>query len=75
MVKVGICADNAVAESFFFTLKRELMHRVHFATGSQARSKSFEFIEVFYNRQRRHSTIGIVSPAEFQRFYAAALTS
>lgn len=53
MGDVGTACDNAVAESFFSTLKRELVHRVHFATRAQARSAIFEFIEVFYNRQRR----------------------
>lgn len=75
MGAVGTAYDNAVAESFFSTLKRELVHRVRFATRAQARSAIFEFIEVFYNRQRRHSTIGMVSPAEFEKDYARALTS
>lgn len=75
MGAVGTAYDNAVAESFFSTLKRELVHRQRFATRAQARSAIFEFIEVFYNRQRRHSTIGMVSPAEFERDYARALTS
>jgi putative transposase len=71
----GDAYDNAVAESFFSTLKRELVHRHRFATRDEARAAIFEFIEVFYNRQRRHSTIGMVSPAEFERNYARALTS
>jgi putative transposase len=75
MGAVGTAYDNAVAESFFSRLKCELTHRVRFVTRAQARSSIFEFIEVFYNRQRRHSTIGMVSPAEFQRDYARALTS
>jgi putative transposase len=75
MGAVGTAYDNAVAESFFSMLKRELVHRVRFETGAQARSAIFEFIEVFYNRQRRHSTIGMVSPAEFERHYAHGLTS
>lgn len=75
MGAVGTAYDNAVAESFFSTLKRELCHRVHFRTRAQARSAIFEFVEVFYNRRRRHSTIGMVSPVEFERDYARALTS
>jgi putative transposase len=75
MGAVGTAYDNAVAESFFSTLKRELVRRVRFTTRTQARSAIFEFVEVFYNRQRRHSTIGMVSPAEFERGYARALTS
>ena len=59
-----------MAERFFSTLKRELVHRFRFATRSQARSAIFEYIEVFYNRQLRHSRIGMVSPAEFERHYA-----
>jgi putative transposase len=74
MGAVGTAYDNAVAESFFSTLKRELVHRVRFATRAHARSAIFEFIEIFYNRQRRHSTIGMVSPMEFERNYARALT-
>ena len=75
MGAVGTAYDNAVVESFFSTLKRELVRRERFATRAEARSALFEFIEVFYNRQRRHSTIGMVSPAEFERDYARALTS
>ena len=75
MGAVGTAYDNAVVESFFSTLKRELVRRERFATRAEARSALFEFIEVFYNRQRRHSIIGMVSPAEFERDYARALTS
>jgi putative transposase len=75
MGAVGTAYDDAAAASFFSTLKRELVHRQRFATRAQARSAIFEFIEVFYNRQRRHSTIGMVSPAEFERNYARATTS
>lgn len=57
------------------SVRRDRVHRVHFATRAQARSAIFEFIEVFHNRQRRHSTIGMVSPAEFERDYARALSS
>jgi putative transposase len=66
--------DNAFAESFS-TLKRELVHRRRFRTRDEARAAIFEFIEVFYNRQRRHSTIGMLSPAEFERRSQTALTS
>lgn len=74
MGAVGTAYDSAAAESFFSTLKRELVNRRRFATRSEARSAIFEWIEV-YNRRRRHSTIGNVSPAEFERSYVAALTS
>ena len=62
----GTCWDNAVAESFFATLKTELVHRQHWGTRHQARTAIFEYIEVFYNRQRRHSTLGYQSPADFE---------
>jgi putative transposase len=75
MGAVGTAYDNAVVESFFATLKRELVGRSRFATRAEARAAIFEFIEVFYNRRRRHSTIGMVSPAEFERENARAVTS
>ena len=67
MGSVGDAYDNAVAESFFATLKRELVHRHRFPTRAAARTAVFEFIEVFYNRRRLHSTNGYRSPAEFER--------
>ena len=60
------CWDNAVAESWFATLKLELIHRQSWATRAQARRAVFEFIEVFYNRQRLHSSLGYLSPAEYE---------
>ena len=65
----GTCWDNAVAESFFATLKTELLHRQAWATRQQARTAIFEYIEAFYNRQRRHSTLGYLSPAAFEDRY------
>lgn len=70
MSRTGNCYDNAVAESFFATLKRELVGHEVFADRQQARRTLFEWIEVFYNRQRRHSTLGYVSPAQFELQYA-----
>ena len=67
MGSVGDAYDNAAAESFFATLKRELVHRHRFPTRAAARTAVFEFIEVFYNRRRLHSTNGYRSPAEFER--------
>ena len=67
MGSVGDALDNAAAESFFATLKRELVLRHRFPTRATARTAVFEFIEVFYNRRRLHSTIGYRSPAEFER--------
>ena len=60
------CCDNAVAESFFGTLKTELIYRKPWPTRESARDAIGEYIEVFYNRIRRHSTIGYVSPANFE---------
>ena len=69
----GTCSDNAVAESFFATLKTELLHRQSWPTRQQARTAIFEYIEAFYNRQRRHSTLGYLAPAEFEwRYYLQA---
>jgi putative transposase len=62
----GDCYDNAVMESFFGTLKRELVHRETYATREEARRSLFEYIEVFYNRQRLHSTLGYLSPVQYE---------
>ena len=66
MSRKGDCYDNAVMESFFSTLKRELVVFENFLTREEAKAKIFEYIEVFYNRQRRHSTLGYLSPVEFE---------
>lgn len=68
MSGVGQCGDNAPVESFFGSLKRELGAEV-FATRGQARAAIFEYLEVFYNRVRLHSSLGFVSPVEFERAY------
>jgi putative transposase len=62
----GDAYDNAVAESFFATLKKELIHRQTWPTRRALEAAVFEYIEVFYNRQRRHSTLGFLSPAQFE---------
>lgn len=59
-------------ESFFATFKTELVYQQRFTTREEARSAIFEYIEVFYNRQRRHASIGNLAPAEFERRYHAA---
>ena len=64
MGRTGVCWDNAMAESFFGTLKNELVHRTVFPTHEQARTAIAEYIEVFYNRQRLHSALGYKTPAE-----------
>ena len=66
MSRKGNCYDNAVAESFFSTLKNELVHERDYHTREEARAEIFEFIEVFYNRQRLHQTLGYVSPEQFE---------
>jgi putative transposase len=66
MSRVGNCYDNAVTESFFGTLKTEHVHHQHYATREQAKASVFEWIEVFYNRQRRHSSLGYLSPEAFE---------
>lgn len=62
----GDCYDNAVAESLFATLKKELIHRRTWPTRADLRTEVFDYIEVFYNRQRRHGSLGMLSPAQFE---------
>ena len=72
MSRKGNCWDNAPMESFFGTLKTESLHHYHFATREQARQVTFEYIEVFYNRIRRHAKISNQVPADFaNQFYAS----
>ena len=71
MSRTGNCWDNAVTESFFSTTKRELTHHESYATREEARRSLFEYIEVFYNRQRLHSTLGYRSPAEYEVRFAS----
>jgi putative transposase len=66
MSRKGNCWDNAVMERFFGTLKRECTSRARFATHEQARTALFEYIEVYYNRVRKHSTLGYLSPVQFE---------
>lgn len=75
MSRKGDCWDNAVVESFFGTLKSELVHRRRFATRLAARTAVFEYIEVFYNRQRRHSYLGYLSPAEYEQRFEQRLAA
>lgn len=67
MSRKGDCYDNAVVESFFHTLKTEQVHHRDYATRREAEADIFEYIEVFYNHRRRHSALGYLSPAEFER--------
>jgi len=73
MSRKGNCYDNAVVESFFSTLKNELVHERDYHTRDDARAEVFEFIEVFYNRQRLHQTLGYVSPVQFETHNPAPL--
>jgi putative transposase len=66
MSRPGNCYDNAVVESFFGTLKSELVHRQRYATRAEARRSIFEWIECWYNRRRRHSSLGYLSPESFE---------
>jgi putative transposase len=72
MGSVGDCYDNAVTESFFATLECELLDRTRFATRTQARTAVFDYLEGFYNRIRRHSTLGYLSPTEYERRHTLA---
>ena len=67
MSRKGNCWDNAVSESFFHTLKVELIHQTTFKTREQAKQEIFEYIEVFYNRLRMHSANDYLSPVEFEQ--------
>lgn len=66
MSRVGDCWDNAVVESFFATLTKELLHDGAYITRAHASQEVFDFIEIWYNRQRRHSTLGYRTPIEFE---------
>ena len=63
----GSAYDNAVAESFFSNLKNELVHHADFKNRENARTAIFSYIELFYNRQRIHQTLGYVSPVAFEK--------
>jgi len=73
MSRKANCWDNAVVESFFSTLKREWVQGKRYRTRSEARADVFYYIETWYNRKRRHSTLGYLSPTEFERKAAARL--
>jgi transposase InsO family protein len=72
MNRVGDCWDNAVVESFFASLETELVAGADWRTREEARQALFVYLEVWYNRQRRHSTLGYLSPAEFEQRHADA---
>ena len=67
MSRKGNCWDNAVMESFFGSLKEECVETTVYSSHEQARQSLFEYLEVYYNRQRRHSTLGYVSPLMYEQ--------
>ncbi len=71
MSRKGECLDNAVAESFFGTLKSELVDHEDYRTKEEAKKSLFEYIEIFYNRRRRHSYLGYISPVEYEARYVS----
>jgi transposase InsO family protein len=72
MSRRACCYDNAAMESFWHTLKNELTHRQHYQTRAEAQQNIFAYIEVFYNRVRRHSSIGYLSPVTFENLRTKA---
>lgn len=72
MSRRGNCWDNAPVESFFSTLKRELVHHRRYQTRAEARVDIFEYIEVWYNRLRRHSSLGYQSPAQYEELFESS---
>jgi transposase InsO family protein len=75
MSRVGDCWDNAVAESFFATLKTELIHRRPWPTKSETRTAIHDYIGAFYNPNRRHSSLGYLSPMDYERQHAAEIVA
>lgn len=72
MSRKGNCYDNAVMESFFHTLKVELVHRENYRTQLQATNDLFEYVEIYYNRKRRHSSLNYMTPSEYDEHASAA---
>ena len=72
MSRTGNCWDNAPAESFFGILKRELIFHKRYQSRAQARQSIFDYIERFYNRRRIHSSLGYLTPKEFEQLKLAA---
>lgn len=71
MARKGECLDNAVAESFFGTLKNELVYHEDYHSRAEARQSIFEYIEVFYNRQRRHASLNYLTPVDYETKHAS----
>lgn len=75
MSRKANCWDNAVVESFFSTLKRELVHHRDYRSREEARREVFEYVEVFYNRRRRHSSLRYMTPAEYEAHHGRTITA
>jgi putative transposase len=73
MSRKGNCWDNAPMESFMATLKTELIHHQDFHTRAEARHAIFEYIEVFYNRQRSHSALGYKTPVQYEQNFEPSI--
>lgn len=71
MSRKGECLDNAVTESFFGTLKTELVDDEDYRTRQEAKQSLFEYIEVFYNRKRRHSSLDYLCPVDFEEKFSS----
>ena len=69
MSKKGDCYDNAVTESFFHTIKTELILGANYATRAEAKSEIFSYLATFYNNRRKHSTLGYCTPDKFEQYY------
>ncbi|WP_440717514.1 IS3 family transposase, partial [Gordonia oryzae] len=67
--RTGICYDNAVSESFFASFKKELIHTKPWPTIERVKSEAFDWIETYYNRKRRHSTLNYLTPVEYELGY------
>ena len=67
MSRRGNCYDNAAMESFWSTLKEEHVHRTRFVSRARAAGAIFDYIDIFYNRERLHSVLGYLSPVEFEK--------
>jgi len=72
MSRKGNCYDNAVAESFFHTMKTEWVFFEKYQTRSQAKTSLFDYVETFYNRERRHSTLNYLSPLSYEQKFSMA---
>ncbi|MFI0372648.1 IS3 family transposase [Actinomadura sp. 1N219] len=73
MGSIGDCFDNAVIESFWGRMQVELLNRQRWRTRIELTNASFEYLEIFHNRRRRHGSLGMLSPIEYERLHSAQL--